>query len=150
MGPMLKFITKPTEAIGLNELIESEEQFTHNVWIKKFTILLLLKFNDEHLSEVASLQVCFKKIKASAAEFNTNFFFFFWSLGFVRRGHSATIDQSAVEHRRSTIWRRVRRLRPEFFCKTRQGLRRDRQRPNLLQQKSTEIYAERRRVHSSA
>lgn len=56
-GPMKSFITKPNDAIDLLQLVESNEKFTHTVWIKKFTILLLQQFGDEHLSAVASLQV---------------------------------------------------------------------------------------------
>lgn len=56
-GPVKSLITHPNDAIDLLQLVESDEKFTHTVWIKKLTILLLQHFGDEHLSAVASLQV---------------------------------------------------------------------------------------------
>lgn len=56
-GPVKSLLTKPNSTIALLPLFESNEKFTHTVWVKKFAILLLQQFGDEHLSAVASLQV---------------------------------------------------------------------------------------------
>lgn len=58
-GPVRSLLAKPNFAIELLPLFETDENFTHAVWIKKFTILILQQFGDEHLSAVASLQVFF-------------------------------------------------------------------------------------------
>lgn len=50
-------LPEPDNAVVLLPLFETDGQFTHTVWIKKFTILLLQQFGDKYLSEVASMQV---------------------------------------------------------------------------------------------